>query len=365
LRSSAALIYANGIGDHLVTLPTVRALSAHFGARLRLISFAEAKEWHYLGVRFSAFHPTIFRDEAAGEKSFDPDAAAGLVGSCPLVISLNPWHSPWMDRFLALVRPAFTVGFNPGFDVQLPLDYDRHCADMTFEMARVFDSRLNVETFAAPPRLKPAIRKSVRRLMRTLPRKCRVLAVHADTQPWKEWKRDYFKAALHGFLEQRPEFIAFIVGQRDTDLEHGRHADRVVSCRGHHLHVALAIVEQADLFLGVDSFALHMADLTHTPGVGLFGATSAVEWGFRFAPHVHVDCGKAMDRNTVDEVIGALEQLAREPQTRIPAARRVPATEPLPAKALKRDARQLEQREIQLHLNRKAGDLGGASSAEK
>jgi hypothetical protein len=44
LKPSAALIYANGIGDHLLTLPTVRALSAHFGGRLRLISFFEAKD---------------------------------------------------------------------------------------------------------------------------------------------------------------------------------------------------------------------------------------------------------------------------------------------------------------------------------
>jgi ADP-heptose:LPS heptosyltransferase len=321
LKPPAALIYANGIGDHLLTLPTVRALSAHFGGRLRLISFFEAKERHYLGVRFGAFRPTIFRDEAAGQKSFDPDAAARLVGRCPLIISLNPWHSPWMDRFLDLVRPAFTVGFNEGFDVRLPLDYDRHCADMTFEMARVFDSSLNIETFAEPPRLKPAIRRSVHGLMRTLPKGCRVLAVHADTQPWKEWRHDYFRAALHGSLEQHPEFIAMVVGQREIDLEHGRHADRVVPCRGQHLHVAMAIVEQADLFLGIDSFALHAADLTHTPGVGLFGATRALEWGFRFGPHMHVDCGKAMDRNAVDEAVGALERLARNPQARVPAVR--------------------------------------------
>jgi Glycosyltransferase family 9 (heptosyltransferase) len=311
LKPSAALIYANGIGDHLLTLPTVRALSAHFGNRLRLISFFEAKERHYLDVRFGAFKPTIFQDEAAGEKSFDPEAAARLAGRCPLIISLNPWHSPWMDRFLELVRPAFTIGFNAGFDVQLPLDYGRHSADVTFEMARVFDPDADMEAFASPPRLKPAIHKSVHRMMRILPRGCRVLAVHADTRPWKEWRHDYFRAALHSFLEQNQEFIALVVGQRDIGLEDGRHANRVVPCRGRDLHMAMAIVEQADLFLGVDSFALHMADLTRTPGVGLFGATRALEWGFRFGPHVHVDCGKAMDRNAVDEVVRALELLAR------------------------------------------------------
>jgi hypothetical protein len=66
--------------------------------------------------------------------------------------------------------------------------------------------------------------------------------------------------------------------------------------------------------------ALHMADLARTPGVGLFGATRALEWGFRFGPHVHVDCGKAMDRNAIDEVVRALELLTR--------GRPVPSTTP-------------------------------------
>src|SRR5262249_24891405 len=170
------------------------------------------------------------------------------------------------------------------FVVRLPLAYDRLWPELTLEWPRLFDPSLNIETFAEPPRLKPAIRRSVHGLMRTLPKGCRVLAVHADTQPWKEWRHDYFRAALHGFLEQHPEFIAMVVGQRDIDLEHGRHADRVVPCRGQHLHVAMAIVEQADLYLGIDSFALHVADLTYTPGVGLFGATRALRMGISLRP---------------------------------------------------------------------------------
>src|SRR5262249_17571330 len=308
------LIYANGIGDHLLTLPAVRALSAHFGGRLRLISFPDAKERHYLGVRFSSCLSAEFRDKAAGQKSFDANLVAQFLGRCPLLISLNPWHPSSMDRLLELIKPAFSVGFHERFDVQLPLDYDRHFADITFEMARSFDLGLQLESFASPPRLMYEARRRVHQIFRSLPTGTRVLAVHADTQPWKEGSHNHVRAVLPGFLGSNPEFIALILAHRDIGLGQGPVDDRVVPCHGLHWHLSLAIVEHANLFLGVDSCALHMADLAGTPGVGLFGATRALEWGFRFGPHVHVDCGKAMNRDAVDEVVGALERLARNPQ---------------------------------------------------
>ena len=321
MAPSAALIYANGIGDHLLTLPTVRALSAHFGGRLRLISFPEAKQRHYLGVRFCGVLPAAFRDEAKVEKSFDADKVAHLAKSTPLLISLNPWHSSSMDRLLKLIGPASSIGFHERFDAHLPLDFDRHCADMTFEMARVFDPGLRIHDFTAPPRFLPDARRRVDRLVRGLPKGYRVMAVHADTQPWKEWKAAHFRAALHGFLAARPDFIALVIGRRDVGLEAGDQATRVVPCHGLHLHLSLSIVERADLFLGVDSCALHMADLARTPGVGLFGATRALEWGFRFGPHAHVDCGKEMDRDAVDEVVDALARLADAGRQHHPAKR--------------------------------------------
>jgi ADP-heptose:LPS heptosyltransferase len=68
------------------------------------------------------------------------------------------------------------------------------------------------------------------------------------------------------------------------------------------------LVGTADLFVGIDSSMLHAADLARVPGVGLFGPTRAAEWGFRFAPHRHVDRTTMADI-TVDAVLDALEEL--------------------------------------------------------
>lgn len=215
-----------------------------------------------------------------------------------------------MNRFLDVLKPKVSIGFNEAFQAHIPLDYDRHSTDMTFDIARVLDPKLRVEDFAASPRLVAHARRRVLRLFDDFPSGSRVLVVHADTRPWKEWRAEYFRAALHGFLGRHAEFLALVVGQQDRGLEKGPHADRVIPCLGLHPHLSMAMVQKADLFLGIDSCALHMADICRTPGVGLFGATRALEWGFRFGPHVHVDCGKSMNRDAVSEVMEALEQMS-------------------------------------------------------
>jgi len=72
----------------------------------------------------------------------------------------------------------------------------------------------------------------------------------------------------------------------------------------------MAIVEEADLFLGVDSCMLHVADLNRIPGVGLFGPTSAKTFGFRFSEHKHIDGNGRMSHISEEAVIRALNDIS-------------------------------------------------------
>ena len=86
--------------------------------------------------------------------------------------------------------------------------------------------------------------------------------------------------------------------------------DRVIPSCGLSLDFALALIAEADLFVGIDSSFLHAADLFRVPGVGMFGPTAPSEWGFRFARHRHV-CGKGtMTTIGVPSVVAALNALA-------------------------------------------------------
>jgi ADP-heptose:LPS heptosyltransferase len=95
------------------------------------------------------------------------------------------------------------------------------------------------------------------------------------------------------------------------ELNVGRERDRVSPHLGLPLDLAMGLVANADLFVGIDSSMLHAADLARVPGVGLFGPTRAATWGFRFAPHRHVDMS-AMEDITAIDVLDAMEDLVEE-----------------------------------------------------
>jgi D-sedoheptulose 7-phosphate isomerase len=109
------------------------------------------------------------------------------------------------------------------------------------------------------------------------------------------------------FLELHPEVFVLVVGSVDLGLKAGRFAERITPCHGLPLTTSSALVELADLFLGVDSCMLHAADLFRVPSVGLFGPGGHIEFGFRFGPHRYVFSKGSMESISAGEVLSALE----------------------------------------------------------
>jgi ADP-heptose:LPS heptosyltransferase len=147
-----------------------------------------------------------------------------------------------------------------------------------------------------------------KKLRADLPREAVLLAVHADTKPEKAWSPAKLAEVLNEFLERHRHVIAIVVGVDPFAVDIGRNRGRLLSCHGIPLSVAFAITDECDLFLGIDSCMLHMADLCRVPGVGLFGPTDPSEFGFRFARHIHVSAA-TMSEISVTEVGEALETL--------------------------------------------------------
>jgi ADP-heptose:LPS heptosyltransferase len=314
-------VFANAIGDHLLTLPAVRALANLFGGRLSLVCTHGASQIFYSDLPLRAVHevemrrvPTSSRRtrEEMFTRVFDGEAVARGVGDCDLLLSLNTWHSRSVETLLERLSPAASVGFYSAFQVQLPLDFDKHSSDLAFDIPLYLDPSLRAEEFAAPPAFSEDVRRRVRALRAALPASVKILAVHAETGPEKLWPIPRFVSLLDTFLERHPDFVVAAVGLRDIGLGGGRHGERVFPCYGFPLSVGMALTGQSDLFLGVDSCMLHAADLFSVPGVGLFGPTSSRNWGFRFGPHRHV-CGE-MTTETIreEEVLVALEALLAE-----------------------------------------------------
>ncbi len=321
-----AAIFSNGLGDHLLNLPAVRALAHLFPHRLALLCQPGAGETFFHGLPLRAVVETPMAVEARG-KRFDPEAAARALGPTDLLLSLNPWHSASVDRLLELLSPSRSIGFHPGFTEVLERDFTKHSAELAFDVPRRVAPHLALDDFAAPPSFPPSAHAAAEAAWRSLPPGERTLVVHADSdEPRKGWPAAAFREVLHAALERDPGMRAVVVGLSDLGLASGRHGARVALRLGLPVSVSALLVARSDLFLGVDSCFLHAADLFRVPGVALFGPTAPHEWGFRFGPGREL-VGRGGDLATIPPaaVVETLGELLGPPSR--PAPRR-PLLEP-------------------------------------
>lgn len=318
-------LHRQGFGDTILSLPALRALAQLFPERLTLVCCEDDHRLCYRELPASGLVLIETRLVEGGPKylAFDASEAVSIankVNRCDLFLSLIPGFSlSGLEFLMNHLTPRVSVGFFPYFDVRLPRDFSKHSTELSFDVPRLFDGSLHLENFAAPPRFVPEAQTKAQQLCSMLPSWARIIAVHADTSPEKMWISERFVTVLDRFLEQHDDFFALIVGWDRVELDGGRYGSRVIPCYGLPLDVSMCMVAQADLFLGIDSCMLHVADFNSVPGVGLFGPTSSDEWGFRFGLHRHVCAESKMDAIEVDAVLDALEAVFSE-------SRRVEAT---------------------------------------
>jgi ADP-heptose:LPS heptosyltransferase len=317
-----AVCFATNIGDAVLTLPTFRALGEMFSAPITLICPKVAFDlcFHEVSPDFIDITglPLVGTPPLPGqpERALDYDALVSEIGAVDVFIDTLPWNSlsdivirPLLHR----LAPTTTIGFSPdsGFDVVVPKD-ECHSADLTFRLARLFDPALRIDDYAQPVPLAPAVELQARSIRAAVPAGVKVLVVHADTN-WteKRWPVTRFIDVLDGFLSRHRDFVAWVVGMGYEELSVGSERDRIFPQLGLPLDLTMGLVANADVFVGIDSSMLHAADLARVPGVGLFGPTRAATWGFRFAPHRHVEMTTMADI-TVAEVLSAMEDLVGE-----------------------------------------------------
>jgi len=313
---SPVAFFANGIGDHLINLPALRALGRRFEGRLRILCQEDAPPLFFGDVPHAAAVELDFEHDGPARR-FDVDRALAELRSCDLLVSLNPWHSDSVDRLLEGLAPERSLGFFDAFDERVPLDFDKHSAELAFDVVLRLAPALALEDFAGPLRLPARDLGGARRIRDEIPSALRVLAVHADTLEEKQLPRERWIEVLDRFLGRHPDFVALVVGTEDLGLDRGVHGERVVPCYGLPLGVSLALVTHADLFCGVDSCMLHAADLARVPGVGVFGSTHTAEFGFRFGPHRHVHAPTTLAELPAGPIADALEELAGEAAGRV------------------------------------------------
>ncbi len=299
------VFFANALGDQILALPALRSLSALFEGRFTLLTvhgpvsliFGDVARERTVGIAISL------------EGEFDVASAADAVGQADLIVCPQTWHSASVEALVGRLAPTRSVGLAPLFDTCLPMDPARHQVDQMYEVCRLFGEHRPAEAHARPFGLPDASVDLVRALRASLDGRP-WLVLHPETKPDKQWTAEGWNRALDLFLAAHPQYAVLAIARHESSLR--GLTPRLIPLAGLPLASAAAIVAAADLFAGVDSFPLHVADIWRVPGVGLFGPSSSREYGFRFSPHAaHVEGRGSMGGIAPEAVAAALAGVAR------------------------------------------------------
>ena len=304
--------FCNGYGDSFLNLPALRALCRLFEGRLTLVCRQ--------GPDLFCFDDLLVNRRIAldarfnGEDyEFDAVAAAAEIGQCDLFLSLVPWSSSSLSNLLDTWGDIVSIGFFENYTRRLRLDYTKPSADLAFDIVRSLRPDYQLHDFLEPLRYPTKRQQDVREIFSMLEPGTKTLSVHMDTRANKSWDEKRWIESLDTFLDRHPEFVVLLVGKRAVDTEQWRNAGRVIPCYGLSLASSCCLVAESDLFIGIDSCMLHVADLARVPGVGLFGPTNAKEFGFYIGPHIMIQADGSMEKIEVDMVAEALKQLVAAP----------------------------------------------------
>ena len=317
-----AIFFSNGLGDHFLNLPAIRALAQLFPRNSLLISERSCSDFFFSDVAFDV-NLTIESDIKDCQRSFNVSLVTQEIAGCDTFISLNPWHSQCVNDLLHSLRPRRSVGFFAEFSERLPLVYSIHSAELAFSVPRHFCPSLSIKHYLKPPPLRGDAQRIPRQVFSLMSSDTRILCVHADTLSEKMCPSSLFSQFLDEFLRRHSDYIAFLVGVENIGISSTVFADRIIPCYGLSLAASIGIVANADLFCGIDSVMLHAADFYGVPGIGIFRPTDPNEFGFIVSRHRHITSTVGLESIGVLELLDNVECLLSSLQQREPHRTRI------------------------------------------
>lgn len=299
-----AVFLVNGIGDQLITLPAVRALTSRYPSGIQLLLGEGMLSFYYQDLPIARVTRVWWKD---GEQQIiDVERAAAAALPCDLFVSLS--RREGASALARRMGAACAIGILDASIDESETGTRANAFDLLFAIVQQVDASLRFDDFSAPPVLSSAAETAAAKIMADWRRPGqRLLFVHPETKADKMWPPQRFSWVLTRFLEGHPEYKA-IVSSLDP-VNFSLPQDRV-HYSSHHLELTMAMVRYADLFVGIDSCFLHAADMFRVPGVGLFGPTDPARWGFRLSPVFRNVHAETMDAIRPEIVLEALEQVA-------------------------------------------------------
>lgn len=282
---SALIIFENGYGDHVLSVPTMRCLSERFGGDLDFLGKPKMADLFYTNIKFRMVCESHIRS------CFEPSEYGEILNTkYTYLIDLNPYFNENTKKIHEAIAYEYTIGFSKLCYGRLYPNPSLHSVDSMFEIARLFSPGVSINKYTDRLFVSSKCGDVMAKISGLI--KGGVMAVvHNETGlskmvPLVEWNK------LVGELCSKFPEITFIeVGRKVNTFRSQQEPSNYLKVDNLNLETCVAIVASADYFIGVDSVFFHIADIMRLKIFGIFITTSVVEWGARFSEYsAHIDC---------------------------------------------------------------------------
>ncbi|MEO8006453.1 MAG: glycosyltransferase family 9 protein [Betaproteobacteria bacterium] len=303
------VFHHNGIGDYVMSLPALRLLAQAAPKPVCLVSGNGPASFLYDELDVDQrLHADVMPAHFA--HGFDPvDVPMGQ--GFDVFISLATWIAPAICKLAQQSGARTRIGFFSQFSLRLDVG-DIHDFERMFALALPFSPGARFEDFTAPCRVPegtPGLRTSI------APGAKRLLVVHPDSRKEKMWPIDRYDTLLRAFLDDAPNWHVAVLNTPHERLRLALETGRASVVLDADLATSMRLVTEADLFLGIDSCMLHVADLARIPGIALFGPTRAHQFGYRLGPNRfarNLEVGNGLESLGMDRVLSTLHEGRKE-----------------------------------------------------
>src|SRR5262245_53318485 len=145
------VVFMNGIGDHVLVLPAIRALVSLYPRRLKIVAHRAVAELFFdrlAAERIVAVQSYAFAHVIGFH--FDVEAVVREIDAADLFISLSTGRSGSITDLRHRLAPRLSIGFFDEFDLVALRPRGTHSARWYFDLVRLLDTRLRFSDFTAP-----------------------------------------------------------------------------------------------------------------------------------------------------------------------------------------------------------------------
>jgi ADP-heptose:LPS heptosyltransferase len=283
------IFFSSGIGDGVLALPALRALCWGFEGRASLVLKKGPDKFLFdeLRTRQVCFLDMWQSNVGLGSE-FATESASELLRGCDLFLSFVDWQSASLSKLKSQSMVDTLIDFLCEHNLCEAADKDKHQFDSVFAIsARIFPG-LSIDRFSYPLEFPASVQGAGEEILRALDGRTWIGFHPESSLAVKSCPGTVTGEVVRRLLGLNTDVVVCVFGQKATYSDLEQISNRVLAFNHVPFKLAAYLVSRMGLFIGVDSCFLHVADICRVPGVGLFGPTSPGLFGFRFAPHVHI-----------------------------------------------------------------------------